>query len=114
MSKKSDRVLPDIEKCDDDSDDSDDDDDVNIVSKKKKKKNTKKEYSFGHSCKLSALTFVMFILIMSDVFIERVMAKTKLDLVTGRTPTKKGMCAQGILLAMSLMVLDFLINKEKI
>jgi hypothetical protein len=112
MSKKSESIVIDRNESDDESDD-----DVDIIEKKatkKMRKNTNAKYEFGHSCKLSALMFIMFILIMSDVFIERVMSKTKLDLVTGRTPTKKGMCAQGVILALSLIVLDFLINKEKI
>ena len=109
MPKKSDAIA--INR--DDSDDDESDCEVEDIPKKRVKK-PKKEYKFAHSCKLSILMFVMFILIMSDVFIERVMAKTKLDLVTGRTPTKKGICAQGVTLVLALIAIDFLITKEKI
>lgn len=112
MPKKSDAVA--INR--DDSSDDESDGDVEVVQKKKsqRKKQSRNEYSLGHSCKLSMLMFIMFILIMSDVFIERVMSKTNLDLVTGRVPTKKGICAQGVVLVFALIVLDFLISKEKI
>jgi short subunit fatty acids transporter len=107
MPKKSDAVAINRNEESDDSDD-----DVDIVKNTRKKKTP--TYRFGHSCKLSILMFVAFILIMSDVFVERVMAKTKMGLVLGRTPTKKGICAQGVILVLSLIVLDFLISKEKI
>lgn len=68
----------------------------------------------SHSCKLGLMTFVIFVLIMSDVFVERVMGKAKLGLIDGRTPTKKGICAQGLIIVIALIILDFLISHEKI
>lgn len=102
--------------CSDDSDSSDSDDENTVDTKQKKVRHnkTKHVYDFGKSCKLGCFMFIVFILIMSDVFIERVMSKSKMDLVSGRTPTKKGICVQGILIVIAIILLDFLICKEKI
>ena len=110
--------------CDDSSDDDDSDDEENHKQNNKKMKtknkgNKKKEsvkvpFNLGYSCKHGALTFVLFILLMSDVFIERVMGKTKMNLVEGRTPTKKGICVIGLCLVMGMILLGALLSFEKI
>lgn len=110
--KRSDSTL--ICRDESDSDDSDADDEPVIVKKKTGCKKKPVVYDLSRSCKLSFVVFIVFILAMSDVFVERVMAKTKLDLVSGRAPTKKGICAQGLLIVLAIIVLDFLICKEKI
>lgn len=102
---------------DDSSDESEDDEDKPKSTKKKSSKAplaNKRGFSMSHSCKLGLWLFVMFALVMSDVFIERVMSKTKLGLVNGRLPTTKGLCAQGLILVIALIIFDFLISHEKI
>jgi hypothetical protein len=123
MSSKRNKLYSDSD-SDSDSDCSSDDEDSRDV----KKKNTKKKKvlrgrerhpsSSGrdiiHSVKLGLISFVFYILIMSDVFVERVMSKTTFGLVEGRSPTKKGICAQGVLLIIGVIIIDLLIMKEKI
>jgi hypothetical protein len=108
MGKKSDCVAINRDDSDDDSDD-----DVEIMPNKHKK-SSKISIEFGHTAKLGILTFILFLLIMSDVFIERVLGKTTLGLVTGRTPTKKGICAQGVILVLAMTIIHILITNEKI
>jgi hypothetical protein len=108
---------------DSDSDSSSSDDEHEKNLKKKKQLKGKKKKGNGspnqtrnmlNSVKLGLISFVFYILIMSDVFVERVMSKTNVGLVEGRTPTKKGICAQGILLIIGIIIIDLLITKEKI
>ena len=73
-----------------------------------------KAFDLGHSMKLAGFSFIAFILLMSDVFVLRVLNRQDYDLVSGRCPTKKGLGCIGVLLAMSIVVLDFLIVKEKL
>jgi hypothetical protein len=104
-----------------DSDNSDDGENKNGV--KGKKKNKKKDkYSrypsisdnVTHSVKLGVLSFVFYILVMSDVFIERVMSKVSPQLVEGRVPTRKGICVQGVLLIIGIIIIDIMIAGEKL
>jgi uncharacterized protein YqhQ len=111
--KKNDAVTIDRDESSDDES-SDDEDNARSSKKSQKKKSPMRCFSLSHTCKLSFLTFVMFVLIMSDVFVERVMGKANLGLIQGRIPTKKGICAQGVILVIALIVLDFLISHEKI
>lgn len=71
-------------------------------------------FDFMHSAKLAIFMFLVYLVVMSDVFIERVMSPVGADLVVGRIPTRKGMVIQGLLLATGLIVMDFLIGKEVI
>jgi hypothetical protein len=89
---------------DDDDDEDDEDDEPKIL----------KPFSLGRSAKLAGFTFLAFILLMSDVFVLRIMDRANMDLVSGRCPTKKGLIAQGVLLAFAMIVFDFLITKEKL
>lgn len=99
-----------INREEDSSSDSGDDSDTSSSKGFKKPMS----YDFTKSCKLGILIFVLFLLVMSDVFVERVMSKSSIGLVNGRTPTKKGMCAQGIVIVIAFICLDFLVSKEKI
>lgn len=74
----------------------------------------KESFKLGHTAKLAGFTFLTFILLSSDVFISRVMGRSGADLVTGQYPTKKGIAIQGMLLAMGVIIFEFLICKEKL
>lgn len=75
---------------------------------------SKVEFRLGHTAKLAGFTFLIFILLSSDVFISRVMGRSGVDLVAGQYPTKKGIIVQGLLLAIAVIVFEFLICKEKL
>lgn len=100
-------------KKDEDSDNESDDDTVDPESDDLDETQSK-AFDLGKSMKLAGFTFVTFILLMSDVFVLRVMDRQNYNLVSGRCPTKKGLGCIGLLLAMSMVVLDFLIVKEKL
>ena len=108
MGKKSDCVAINRDDSDDDSDD-----EIEVVTTKRKTP-SKMALDFGNCTKLGIVTFIMFLLIMSDVFIERVLSTTKMGLVVGRIPTKKGICAQGVILVIAMTILHILISNEKI
>lgn len=71
-------------------------------------------FKLGHTAKLAGFTFLTFILLSSDVFISRVMGRSGVGLVSGQYPTKKGIMVQGLLLALGVIVFEFLICKEKL
>jgi hypothetical protein len=75
---------------------------------------SKSSFDLIHSAKLGFFVLLLFILLMSDVFIERVMAKVGVGLVDGRIPTTRGIAIQGLLLVIGLIIFDFLITKETI
>ena len=97
----------------DDSDDEEDNDTGDADSDDSDEKPLK-SFDLGRSVKLASFTFVAFVLLMSDVFVLRVLNRQDYDLVSGRCPTKKGLGCIGVLLVMSMVVLDFLIVKEKL
>jgi hypothetical protein len=69
-------------------------------------------FSFGHSCKMGMIVSVMFVIIMSDVFIERVLGRISSDLVNDRNASTRGMGAQLVVLVMAMIVMDYLISRE--
>ena len=97
-------------KRDDDSDEEDEDEDGDDTTASP----GLQPFKLGRSAKLAGFTFLSFILLMSDVFVLRVMDRAGVGLVSGRCSTKKGLVIQGMLLAMSMIVFDFLITKEKL
>jgi hypothetical protein len=101
-----------IKKRDEDDDDSDSDSDDDETSGMDAHK--LQPFKLGRSAKLAGFTFLAFILLMSDVFVLRVMDRANVGLVSGRCPTKKGLVAQGVLLAFAMIIFDFLITKEKL
>jgi hypothetical protein len=54
---------------------------------------------------------IVFILLSSDIFINRVLAKFK-GAVDYKTPTSWGVCLQSMFLAMIMLVLDGLIRQK--
>jgi hypothetical protein len=63
--------------------------------------------------KFLGLLLVMFILISSDVFINRALAKFK-NAVDYKCPTSWGVCLQGMFLVMLMSVIDALIRQKVI
>jgi hypothetical protein len=122
MNRKQKKNNKDDYSSDSDSDsDYEDDKQKKKIINRKKKKNSNKHSRYPdisgnviHSIKMGFLSFVLYILIMSDVFIERVMSKVSPQLVEGRVPTRKGICMQGILLIIGIIIIDLLIAGEKV
>ena len=69
-------------------------------------------FDMWHSLKLGMYVFVIYIILMSDVFVDRVMAKASLGLVEGRSPTAYGTAVQGVVLVIGMIIVDFLGSKE--
>ncbi len=89
------------------SDDSDDDD--NTTSNMNESK-----YNFWKSAKVAFILSIIFIFMMTDVFVERVLERMNGSFVSDRRPTMSGIVAQALILTMSAIVLDYLITTEKI
>jgi hypothetical protein len=62
--------------------------------------------------KLIFLLYMIFLLLSSDVFINRVLAKSPDCVGYTNTPTPWGTMVQGILLILGYMIADVLIKKE--
>ena len=60
--------------------------------------------------KVSAFMFIMFLLISSDVFIDRCLSDQDDTYVSGRTVTTKGTMAQGLMLSILYIVLAILVE----
>jgi hypothetical protein len=103
--------MPSKRKDEDSDSDSESDDDA---EDDRRDARASKGFDFVSSGKLAFYAFLVFVVLMSDVFIERVLAGSGIGLVEGRNPTKKGIVVQGVLLSLGLIALDFLISKEKL
>lgn len=109
--KETKKIVPTTnQKRDDDSDSDDADDETDDATTKTQTKS----FALGKSAKLAGFSFLAFILLMSDVFVLRIMDRAGLGLVSGRCPSVKGIIVQGILLVIAMIVFDFLISKEKL
>ncbi len=63
--------------------------------------------------KISVLLFLLFILLSSDVFIDRVLSSVS-TYVEGRHCTTKGMIAQGVLLSIGYIIIHTLVSYDYI
>ena len=63
--------------------------------------------------KLIGLMLTIFILLSSDVFINRALSKFK-GAVDYKTPTSWGVCLQGMFLAIIMIIIDGLIRQKVI
>ena len=63
--------------------------------------------------KISFFLFVLFILISSDVFVDRILSGNS-DYVEGRHATGKGTLVQGILLALGYIIISCLVSCDYI
>ena len=85
--------------------DSDDDDKVEQVAPK---------YEFWKSAKVAFVLAIIFIFMMTDVFVERVLERLGSNFVSDRRATTSGVVAQALILTMSAIIIDYLISTEKI
>lgn len=76
--------------------------------------NTLKSFSLAQSVKLAIASSILFLFMMTDVFLEQVLEPINATLVYNRSLTRKGIVSIAILLAMGIIVLDFLIGMDKI
>jgi hypothetical protein len=113
MSKRK-QIKKEASKVDRKRDDDSDSDDADDESDDSAEHTQPKSFALGKSVKLAGLTFLAFILLMSDVFVLRVMDRAGVGLVSGRCPSVKGIVVQGILLVLAMILFDFLIAKEKL
>ncbi len=60
--------------------------------------------------KLAIIQFIIFFLVMTNMFSERILSKMKNSWVDGSTPTTSGTIAIGIMLSISLILFDLLIK----
>ncbi len=98
--------------ADDDADESDRDSDNDSDCGDDEPTRTRRSFDFTRAGKLAIFVVLLFFLLMSDVFIERVMGRINPGLIDGRIPTRRGIMVQGVLLAIGFIVFDFLITKE--
>lgn len=64
--------------------------------------------------KKSIFLFIIFILISSDVFIDRVLTTKDNKYVEGRTCTPNGVFVQGMVLVIGYILIDTLVNMDHI
>lgn len=64
--------------------------------------------------KISVLIFILFIIINSDVFIDRILSDKAGTYVEGRHPTGKGTVIQGMLLSVGYILLHVLVSCDYI
>jgi hypothetical protein len=87
------------------SDSDDDNDDVVVETPK---------YNFWKSAKVALILAIIFIFMMTDVFVERVLERLGGGFVSDRRATTSGVVAQALILTMSAIIVDYLISTEKI
>lgn len=61
--------------------------------------------------KLLIFTLLIFVLVSSDIFINRVLSKFN-DAVDYKTPTSWGVTIQGLFLVLSMIILDALVKNS--
>ena len=64
--------------------------------------------------KSSVVLFLIFLFVLSDVFIYNILEKIDSKYVDGRIPTPKGIYVQGIILVIMFVFMDFLISNNLI
>ena len=62
------------------------------------------------SFKTSIFLLILFILLHSDVFVDRILASPDNSYVEGREVTTKGMLVQGILLSVGYILINILVD----
>ena len=69
---------------------------------------------FGINYKMVLLLFIIYILLHNDIFITRILAKSNNSVDMNNNPTTKGTIIMGLLLILSYILLDWLINYDLI
>jgi len=64
--------------------------------------------------KVAIFLFILFIILSSDVFVDRVLATSCSDSVIGRQCTAKGAIIQGVLLSVGYMGIQTLVTNDYI
>jgi hypothetical protein len=68
----------------------------------------------AHTFKTSLFLFILFILISSDVFIDRILSSSNNTYAEGRQCTAKGTVVQGVLLSIGFIIIHTLITNNYI
>lgn len=64
--------------------------------------------------KLSGFAFILFVMLNTDVFIERVLGRMHTSLVDGRSPTMSGVFVQGLIFSVTLIGIAYAVAMEKL
>lgn len=86
----------------------------------KKKKRCKKKK--GGDCdgkvmrygKFAGIMFFIYVVIMSDIFVSRVLAQMSPTFAEGNTPSRTGIFVQGFMLVVLMVVVSELVDSDKI
>lgn len=70
------------------------------------------EKPFVHTVKSTIILFLLFLFVMSDMFVHNVISKINEKYVDGRHPTLKGIYIQGMLLVLMFVILQYLVEHD--
>jgi hypothetical protein len=65
-----------------------------------------------NTLKKAFFILILFIIVHSDVFIDKVLSASSKDLVSGRQCTDKGMLVQGMIVSIGFILLHILIEAD--
>lgn len=68
----------------------------------------------SHTLKTALFLFILFILISSDVFIDRILSSSNNTYAEGRQCTSKGTVVQGVLLSIGFIIIHMLVTNNYI
>ena len=63
-----------------------------------------------NNIKVAGFIFILFIVAVSDVFVERILYSKDNEYVIGRSPTHKGVLVQGMVVSLGYLVIYVLIE----
>lgn len=72
------------------------------------------EFNLQKSIKMSMLLSMFFLLLMTDVFVERVLEKMNPSFVNDRKATTPGIVAQAVMLTIAVVLVDYVVSSELI
>jgi hypothetical protein len=64
----------------------------------------------GSVFKIASFIFILFILVCSDVFVEKILSSSTNTLAKGRYPTTQGTLVQGVIVSLGYVVLHALVT----
>ena len=85
---------------------SDDDEPVKILKSE--------GFDLKKSIKTSIILTMVFLFLMTDVFVERVLEKMNPSFVNDRKATTPGIVAQAIMLTIAVVLVDYIVSSELI
>lgn len=71
-------------------------------------------YDLKKSIKMSIILAMLFLFLMTDVFVERVLEKMNPSFVNDRKATTSGIVAQAIILTIAVVLVDYVVSSELI